>query len=115
MKTGSEWKLAQVDIEKGVLQPIQGQTQESVTAFFLNFLQSFIDSYLIVGMSLVYLQEIGATIELRKLTYELHLCIQELYQMGIIKYMNSCLIETINTAILRFADLGVCEALSYDT
>ena len=35
--------------------------------------------------------------------------------MGIIKYMNSCLIETINTSIERFADLGVCEALSYDT
>jgi len=35
--------------------------------------------------------------------------------MGIIKYMNSCLIETINTSIRRFADLGVCEALSYET
>lgn len=29
--------------------------------------------------------------------------------------MNSCLIETINTAIRRFAHLAVCEALSYDT
>jgi hypothetical protein len=86
-----------------------------MSIFFKNFLQSYIDSYLIVGMCLVYLQEIGATIEQRKLTYEIHLCIQELYQMGIIKYMNSCLIETINTSIERFSDLGVCEALSYDT
>ena len=52
---GSEWNLAQVDIEKGTLIPLQNKNQESVTAFFKNFLQSYIDTYLIVGMSLVYL------------------------------------------------------------
>ena len=34
---------------------------------------------------------------------------------GIIKYMNSCLIEVLQTAFGRFAELGVCEAQVYDS
>lgn len=54
------------------------------------------------------------TIEQKKLLSQLHLTIQDLHNDGIIKYMNSCLIEVLQTAFGRFAELGICEALVFD-
>jgi hypothetical protein len=39
--------------------------------------------------------------------------IKDLYQMGIFRYMNSCLIEVLDTAFARFAKLDICEALEF--
>lgn len=35
--------------------------------------------------------------------------------MGLIKYMNSCAVEVLVTAIGRFAELGACEAQVFDS
>lgn len=61
------------------------------------------------------MMEKGYVIEKKKLVNQLHLGIQEIYNHGTIKFIDSCLIETINTAFDRFIDLGVCELLCYDT
>jgi len=38
-----------------------------------------------------------------------------MYYAGAIKYMNSCLMQVLSTAIGRFAELGVCIANTYDS
>jgi len=52
----------------------------------------------------------GITIEQSKLINQLHLSAQELHNDGLLKYMNSCLIEVLQSAFGRFAELGVYEA-----
>lgn len=68
-----------------------------------------------VAQTISGLQESGVTIEQRKLLSQLHLSIQELHHVGIIRYMSSCLIEVLETAFGRFAELGVCDAQVYDS
>ena len=59
--------------------------------------------------------ENNTVVEQQKLVIQLHLGMQEIYNRGAIKNIDSCLIETINTALERFIDLGVCNSMSYDT
>jgi len=62
-----------------------------------------VDCYHVVALCLARVSEIGATFEQRILSCELHLVIKDLYEMGIVRYMNSCLIEVIDAAFARFS------------
>lgn len=57
----------------------------------------------------------GRVIEQPKLVTEIHLGVQEIYYRGGIKFMSSCIIEVLNTAISRFSQLGVCISQVYET
>ena len=48
-----------------------------------------------------------ATIEQTKLTHQLHMSILELYHMGAVRYMHSCLKEVIDSALDRFTELDI--------
>ena len=72
-----------------------------------DLVQSYIDTYFIVAQSLYIMTENGATIEQTKLTNQLHMSILELYQMGAVRYMHSCLKEVIDSALDRFTELGI--------
>ena len=82
---------------------------------FRSLLQSYIDSYLIVGVAINALMETGIVIEKNKIVNELHICIQEIFHSNGIKFMNSCLIEVLNTAFSRFSELGICKSQTYDS
>ena len=51
--------------------------------------------------------ELQVIIEQKKLIAQLHESIQSLHYKGSIKFMNSCLIEIMETAYGRFAELGL--------
>jgi len=76
---------------------------------FKSLLQTYIDSYLIVGMTVNGLMETSVIIEQTKLVNELHVGVQEIYYQNGIKFMNSCLIEVLNSAFARFAEIGFCK------
>lgn len=46
---------------------------------------------------------------------ELHICVQEIFKRGGIKFMSSCLFEVLNRAFARFSEMGICKAQSYDS
>ena len=50
------------------------------------------------------------TLDQIKLVNELHIAIQEIYYKNCIRFINSCLFEILNTAIGRFAELGMCKS-----
>ncbi len=81
----------------------KSKESKSALSFFRGFLQSYVDCYHVVALCLARISEIGATIEQRTLSCELHLVIKDLYEMGIVRYMNSCLVEVIDAAFARFA------------
>lgn len=76
--------------------------------FFKNLSQSYIDAYLIVGLTLNAMRERGSVMEQRQLANEIHIAVQEIYLKGGIRFMSSCIIEILNTSIGRFSQLGVC-------
>ena len=59
--------------------------------------------------------ERGNIVELKYIIPDLHQAIQEIYYQGAIAFMNSCLLETIENAISRFASLEVCDLKSYES
>lgn len=83
--------------------------------FLKILLQKFFDTYFIVIFVISEMMDKSYVIEQQKLVNQLHLGVQEIYNRGAIKFIDSCLIETINTAFERFIDIGVCKSLSYDT
>ena len=108
-------KIAEVDFDKGQLKIVSKSATKNILRFLRDLLQSYADSYLVVAQTISCLQELGVTIEQSKLLSQLHLSIQSLHNDGIIKYMNSCLIEVLQTAFGRFSELGICESQAYDT
>ena len=75
----------------------------TIYQFCRNMTQNYIDTYLAVAVALQAVQEAQMTLENRKLTARIHICIQELVQKGIFKHHNSCLMEVIDNALARFA------------
>jgi hypothetical protein len=61
-----------------------------------------VDTYHVVAQTLYLMTDIVSTIEKQKLVNQLHESIFELHNMGAIRHMHSCLIESINSAIDRF-------------
>lgn len=78
-------------------------------------LQNYVDSYLVVVLALNDLQDKGKTIETRKLVTQLHLTVQELYQMGLLRHLDSSFVEVLDNALGRLAQMGVCEAQAFET
>jgi len=70
--------------------------------FFMNMLLAYVDTYLVVGLTLHNIMMKNLRVDQNRLVNELHIVIQELYYRDIFKYMNSCLFEMLNSAIGRF-------------
>jgi hypothetical protein len=83
--------------------------------FFKNLSQSYIDSYLIVALTLSAMGQVGGVMEQRSLVNEIHIAIQEIFHRGGIRFMSSCIIEILNTSIGRFSQLGVCQSETYNS
>lgn len=115
LKVAKERQILNVDFDKGQVSLIQKSNAKNALAFLRGLLLSYVDSYLIVAQTIGQMQELGVTIEQRKLVSQLHLSIQSMHKLGIIRYMNSCLIEVLETAFRRFAELGACQENVYDT
>jgi hypothetical protein len=81
--------------------------------FLKDLLQSYIDTYSVVAQTLYILKENGATIDQPKLTNQLHMSILELYNMGAIRHMHSCLTEVIDSALYRFTEIGISTTQIY--
>ena len=76
--------------------------------FLRDLLQSYIDSYFVVLESLNLLLDHGNNIEQKYLTNCLHEVIQKMYYRGLLRFISSCLKETLENAFGRFSELGVC-------
>lgn len=81
----------------------------------LNLLQGTIDSYLIVAQTISNLQKLNVTVEQAHLVSQLHVAILQLHSDGVLKYASSCLVDVLNTAFGRFAEMNICQALTFDT
>jgi hypothetical protein len=68
-----------------------------------------------VALTINGLMETGIIIEQTKLVNELHIGVQEIYYQKAIKFMNSCLVEVLNTAFGRFAEIGISISHTYDS
>ena len=80
-----------------------------------NLLQSYIDTYLIVTVSIYSIMNLGITIVQKKLVNQLHEAIQALYYKGHVRFINSCLPEIIETAFGRFSELNICTQHFFDS
>jgi len=74
-----------------------------------------IDTYLITLTVLTEMCGKNYVVKFKKLTKEIHLCIKRLYQLQVITHLHSCLIETIQTALTRFEQMGFIEMRAYAT
>jgi hypothetical protein len=83
--------------------------------FFINLMQAIVDSYLVVVSTIYELASQQIVLEQSKLVNELHICVQEIFKRGGIKFMSSCLFEILNRAFARFSEMGICKAQSYDS
>jgi len=71
--------------------------------FFKDLCQPFIDSYLVVAMTINDMMQAGRVIEQSKFVTEIHIGVQEIFFKGGIKFMSSCLIQVLDSAVGRFA------------
>jgi len=82
--------------------------------YIKELLQSYVDTYYLVLVSINEIMESGNFYQLDLVVKTLHVSIQNIYYQGCIKFMSSCLIETINNAFNRFAQLGACVINNYE-
>ena len=131
----NEFMIGEENLEEkinGVLQTaaragyltVEGQTivilNENKLAFKqVNFMaqlsQSFIDSYFIVLHAINTLMERGSVVQKKFILNDLYHCIQEMHWQGATAFLNSCVIETLDAAFHRFAQLGVCDLKAFDS
>jgi len=52
-------------------------------------------------------------LKFKRIVKEMHTCIKNLYELGIVKYQHSCLVETIRNALSRYGTLGAVAITSY--
>lgn len=82
--------------------------------FLRDLIQNLIDSYYIVLTTINEIMEKGYRIQKNHILPDLHQGIQEIYYQGAVKYMNSCLLETLHNAFETYSQLGVCDLKSYE-
>lgn len=83
--------------------------------FIGQLIQSFIDSYFIVLHAINVLMERGSVVQKKFILNDLYHCIQEMHFQGATQFLNSCVIETLDAAFHRFAQLGVCDLKAFDS
>ena len=86
----------------------RGRFNAYMFPFMKNMLLAFVDTYMVVGLTIQNIMARNLNVDQNRLVNELHIVVQELYYRGIFKYMNSCLFEMLNSAIGRFSELGIC-------
>ena len=84
-------------------------------AFFQNLLLAYIDAYLVVGLTMHNIMMKNLTVDQNRLVNELHIAVQEIHYKGVLKYMNSCLFEMLNSAIGRFSELDICISKAFNS
>jgi hypothetical protein len=75
--------------------------------YFRDLLQNLVDSYYVVLVAVNEVMEKGNHFQLKQMVINLHQSIQEMYYQGSVRFLNSCLIETIYNAFERYAKLGI--------
>jgi|TARA_B110001450_G_scaffold147970_1_gene138322 hypothetical protein len=83
--------------------------------FMAQLMQSFIDSYFIVLHAINTLMERGSVVQKKYILNDLHHCVQEIHYQGATPFLNACVIETLDAAFHRFAQLGVCDLKAFDS
>ena len=107
--------MAEVDEKSGGIIKSEDKNGNMKIEFCKGLMQSYIDTYYIVAESLYSIMEVQVIIEQKKLIVQLHEGIQSLHYKGVIKFMNSCLIEIFETAYGRFAELGLFNLQVFDS
>jgi len=81
--------------------------------FFSQMIQSYLDTYIIVLLTIETMSGKHLTLKKKQLISELHQAIKNLYQENVIPDLHACLIEVIKTAMDRFAQMGFVEMRAY--
>lgn len=82
--------------------------------YFRELLQNLVDSYYVVLVAVNEMMEKGIFFQLNQIVSNLHSSIQEMYYQGSLRFLNSCLIETINNAFERFEKLGIIKIENFE-
>lgn len=83
--------------------------------FFRRLINPVIDTYMITLTALGEMCGKNLVVKFKKLSKEIHVAIKRLYQLQVIPNLHSCLMETIQTSLERYAQLGYIEMRSYAT
>lgn len=83
--------------------------------FFSNLINPLIDTYLVTLAAIEQICGKNLVLKQKSFVQELHSCIKQLYQDRVLPHLHSCLIETIETAIMRYEQLGFVERRAYVT
>lgn len=83
--------------------------------FFKDLSQSVIDSYYIVSLVLAEMHANSKNQERNEVVDLIHYSVQEIFNQGGIKFMNSCVHDNLYNAFLRFSQLNVCDQTIYQT
>lgn len=84
-----------------------------ILKLFSEMCQVFVDTYLIVLMTLEQICGKHIIVKQKMLIYELHQCIKHLYTDGQLPHLHSCLDEILHTSILRYEQMGFVQVNSY--
>lgn len=115
MHVAHEEQMISYDAESGILEKTEDPHGLMKGQFKKDLLHSYIDSYLMAILALSVLLDIGANVDQKRMSEELHHSIKTMYHGGHIRFLNSCWIEVLDTAFGRFAELGLCEKHVYSS
>ena len=110
----SDSKIVEVNHAQGLVTLANTKAAAKKLAFLKELLQNYVDTFYVVLSTANMLMELGVTIDQSKLTTELHQMIKDLYEQGLIRYLDSCHKETIESSFARIAQLGACKQHSFD-
>lgn len=83
--------------------------------FFSNLIMPLIDTYLVTLVAIRQICGKNLVLKHSKLVKQLHNCIKVLHMEQIVTNPISCVVEIIETAVFRYAQLGLLETRAYMT
>lgn len=106
LKNVSNLGFLQIDNQEIIIKRMSKEIMNQLK-YFRELLQNLIDSYYVVMVAINEVMEKGNNFQLDQVVSNLHQSIQEMYYQGSVRFLNSCLIETIYNAFERYAKLGI--------
>ena len=74
-----------------------------------------VDTYLVTLTTIELICGKNLVLKEKKLIKEIHVCLKRLYSLQVISNLHSCIMETIETAVQRFEQMGFIETRAYVT
>lgn len=105
--------IFELDIEKEAASITGTKKAGRMLRFFGQLHGALVDTYLIVLLTVEYINGKPMVLPIRKLIKELHASFKELYTERVLPHLHSCLKDVIRTALRRFEQLGFCVMRSF--